>query len=612
MYVETAHQYARDVLDGDVLACKWVRLACERHLDDLDRSGSEGFPYRFDREAAAQPCRFIENLPHVKGRWGARGETIELEPWQCFFVCVLFGWLREDGTRRFRRAYLEVPRKNAKSTLAAAIGLYCLVEDDEYGAEVYSGATTEEQALEVFRPAWQMVSRTEDLREFYGLEMGGTQMNPGPIYRTADGSRFKTVIGKPGDGPSPHLAIIDEYHEHDSSDQYDTMETGMGSREQPLMLVITTAGDDLAGPCYSLHGKVQQILEGTVPGNDTWGLIYTIDEDDDWTTEEALRKANPNYDVSVFGDYLRARQRDAIHDPRQQGIVKIKHFDLWVSSRSPWMNLEDWNLCGDTSLELGDFHAEECWMGLDFAAKIDLCSVVVVFRDGDRYVTFSRHYLPDQTIVDRGLQHFRQWEIEGHLEVIPGGEIDFDYVRDDVAAWVDDVFVLELAYDPMYAVETAQKLERMIGCRRIDMNMGSAKTFSPPMFELQAAVTTGRFAHDGNPVLTWCVSNVVVRPDPRGNVYPRKDSPEKKIDGAVALFLAANRAMVADPDKRSIFEEYDEEEWRQGRPSGDREPEEHGDPDEETSSDDEEGEDGSDRPRPGQSIYSQYSEDDWA
>ena len=251
-FAAIATQYACDVVDGRIAACKWARLACQRHLNDLARTS---WQYTFNPELTdvngklyypvERICKFAQMLPHIKGDWAARGERIRLEAWQVFVLASIFGWVHRDTRRRrFRIADLYVPRKNAKSTIAAVIGAYMLAADGEYGAEVYSGATSEDQAYEVFRPARLMAATTPEYCKHYGVTV-----NISNLAIVSTNSKFEPVIGKPGDGASPSCAIVDEYHEHKTSALYDTMETGMGARSQPLLLIITTAGSDISGPC---------------------------------------------------------------------------------------------------------------------------------------------------------------------------------------------------------------------------------------------------------------------------------------------------------------------------------------------------------------------------
>lgn len=287
--VNAANQYARDVVRGKIVACQYVIDACQRHIDDMAQEKGRKFRYRFDKDLAEQAAKFIQLLPHTKGEWAFKRMPITLEPWQLFIVCCAFGWVQK-GTklRRFREVYTEIPRKNGKSAISAGVALYCFTCDNEFGAEVYSGATTEKQAWEVFRPAKLMCKRTPLLTEAFGIEVNAKNMN-----RPEDGARFEPLIGDPGDGQSPHCAIVDEYHEHDTDSLYTTMLTGMGARRQPLMWAITTAGYNIEGPCYDKRREVIEMLNGTVPNDELFGVIYTVDDGDDWTDPNTLKKAKP-------------------------------------------------------------------------------------------------------------------------------------------------------------------------------------------------------------------------------------------------------------------------------------------------------------------------------
>ncbi|ARW94125.1 hypothetical protein MS6207_00802 [Escherichia coli] len=287
--VNAANQYARDVVRGKIVACQFVIQACQRHLDDLMAEKSKSFRYRFDKDLAERAAKFIQLLPHTKGEWAFKRMPITLEPWQLFVICCAFGWVNKGiRLRRFREVYTEIPRKNGKSAISAGVALYCFACDNEFGAEVYSGATTEKQAWEVFRPARLMCKRTPMLTEAFGIEVNASNMN-----RPEDGARFEPLIGNPGDGSSPHCAVVDEYHEHATDALYTTMLTGMGARRQPLMWAITTAGYNIEGPCYDKRREVIEMLNGSVPNDELFGIIYTVDEGDDWTDPQVLEKANP-------------------------------------------------------------------------------------------------------------------------------------------------------------------------------------------------------------------------------------------------------------------------------------------------------------------------------
>lgn len=539
-HVDAAVGYARDVVAGDIAACAQVRQACQRHLDDLQR---QGWQYEFDVRKAEKACKFIELLPHTKGSWARRGETLKLEPWQCLFVCSIFGWVDKDTRlRRFRVAMLLVPRKNGKSALAAAIGLYMFCADGEHGAEVYSGATSEKQAWEVFRPARFMLDRCKDLQEATGAEVGAKT-----LFNLEDGSRFEPVIGKPGDGASPSCAIVDEYHEHQSDELYDTMLTGMGAREQPLMLVITTAGADISGPCYALQQDIERVLSGAVEDEEKFGLIYGLDPGDDWTSVEALRKANPNFGVSVGEKYLLAQQAEAIRSSRKQNAFKTKHLNEWVTARDPFFNLELWKRCADKKLKIGDFAGEDCYGGLDLASKKDLAAKVILFRreiDGKtHWYLFPSFWLPEDQADGEDRAHYAGWAKDGFLTLTDGAIIDYDFIREEIKA-DSKRGQLALGYDPRDATYLALKLRDEDGVNVSEVGQ-NVTNLSLPMKTLDALIEAGLIHHDGNPVMDWCISNVTAKTDANENVFPRKERAENKIDGAVAAIIAIAVAQSA-------------------------------------------------------------------
>ncbi|MER2518559.1 MAG: terminase TerL endonuclease subunit [Candidatus Accumulibacter phosphatis] len=552
-FADRAMQYARAVVAGRIPACKWHRLACQRHLSDLERSASpSAWPYAFNPDLtdasgktyrpAERICRFAELMPHIKGDWAAKGERIVLEGWQVFCLASVFGWVhRETGKRRFRVADLFVPRKNAKSTLAAVIGNFLLAVDGEFGAEIYSGATSQDQAFEVFRPALLMARATPRFLERYGVRVNASNLS------VADtNSKFEPVIGNPGDGASPSCAIVDEYHEHKTPDLYETMQTGMGARSQPLMLVITTAGTDISGPCYMHQQELQKILEGVVENDQRFGIIFGIDEGDDWTSEDALLKANPNYGISVDADFLKLQQRDAQADPRKQNTFKTKHLNQWVAAASPWLNLHKLQQAGDPRLTLESMRRKTCVAGLDLASKIDIASRVLLFReeiDGeDHYFAISRNYLPEAAVDKPENAHYQAWVTSGHITTTPGNMISLRQIQDDLMEDAETVVISEIAMDAWGSREIAPNLQEE-GFQVVDIPM-QVRHLSEPMKSIAALVDAGRFHHDGNPAYVWMLSNVECKEDRNDNIFPRKQRPQNKIDAAVATIIAKARSIV--------------------------------------------------------------------
>ncbi len=557
-YSEVAHQYARDVVAGKRDECLFVRQACQRHLDGLADSVKKRYPYRFDEAKANYVCRFIEQLPHVKGEWArprpGHSVRLKLEPWQLFKTCSIFGWVEKaTGLRQFTEVYDEEPRKQAKSTWAAGVGLYMLAADREFGAEVYCGATTERQAMEVFRTALQMARRSPDFERYFGVEHAVKS-----IYREEDGSRFTPLVGNPGDGASPSCAILDEVHEHPTPILIDTMRTGMGARQQPLLICITTAGSNLAGPCYAMRLDAQKVLAKRIDNPNLFALIYTIDVDDDWKSPKALRKANPNYGVSVKPEFLERELRRALQSAHLQSIFKTKHLNIWNGAASGWMNMEAWIRCADPELSLNDFRGQLCYEGVDLAARIDLASRAKLYKKlvGGQihYYAFGRHYVPKDTAMDGRHSHYLDWIGQGKMVAHDGPEIQLARIESEIETEIPLFNHACIAFDQYSAQQMQQKLEKQVKEGVIVTIPQTVQHLSEPMKELEAAVISGRFHHDGDPVLTWGISNVVVRIDNNDNIFPLKEQVDSKIDPASALFNAMNRAYVAPAPRESVYE----------------------------------------------------------
>lgn len=547
-HAERIRLYAEEVVSGTIAACKWVRLACKRHLDDLERSLDPGYPYEFDAKAANKICKVAELMPHVKGEWAKRNRLISLEPWESFFLGVPFGWKRrnERSTRRFREIYAEIPRKNGKSILGGIIGNYMFVADGEYAAEVYSGATSQKQAWEVYGPARQMLMKSPDICEELGVEIGAKNMS-----RAADFSKFEPLIGNPGDGANVSCAIIDEYHEHISASQYDTMQTGTGARSQPMIAIITTAGFSLSGPCYEKHIEAKRVLEGVVPNDELFAIIYTIDEEDDWAAPASLIKANPNYGISVDAEFLLSQQRQALLNPQYQNRFKTKHLNVWCSARSAWMNLQQWQLAADNGLTADDLIGCECVFAVDLASKSDLCAYVKLFwkvlNGAVHYYAFCHCYFPEDEVVNAGSNSapFAKWARQGLLTLTDGSTVDYDSIVSDVIIDAKKYNPKYVVYDPFNATHFSQLLMDQ-GLTMVEF-IQRPQNFAVPMDDIVTAVKDGRFHHDGNDMLTWMIANTAVRPAKKGLYAPIKEKPENKIDGAVALMMAVGSASAAAP-----------------------------------------------------------------
>jgi len=572
-YSTRATQYCRDVLAGKIRACKWVKFACQRHLDDMVRARTKEWEYKFDPKRAGKVCAFMERFPHVKGKWAISRERIHLEPWQLLIMCSIFGWVdKKTGLRRFTEAILIVPRKNGKTILEALIGKYMFVGDGEPGAEVYTGAGNKKQANEVFSPASKMARRADGFKEWFGITIGKESM-----FCLDEGSKFEIVIGNPGDGPSPHCFIHDEFHEQPTWAQYETAKTGMMAREQPLQLVGTTAGFNPECPCHELQEDLKKVLDGTLVNDRQFGIIYTIEDPDRvvllpdgksvpyWTTIEAIEEANPNFGVSVIKDRILGDLKSAIQRPNRQNAFKIKHLNIWVNGRSPWMDSEKWRLCGDASLSIEEFLHDICYEGYDLGARVDLtsrCKVFVRWIDGKRhYYLFGRHYVPIDVANDGEHQHYERWLANGDLVGHAGVEIQLAFVQKEVEDEVERFQYARLGFDQHQAMQMQQELKLRLGTDSTGEDKvcdvpQTWKYLDPAMKELEAAVLSRRVHHTGDPVLAWAIGNVLVKPDANENVFPRKENNRiSKIDPASALLNAMYLALAAPARTKSIYEE---------------------------------------------------------
>jgi phage terminase large subunit-like protein len=554
-YPAIARQYADDVLSHKILACKQVKAACQRQLDDLNRQGDETFPFRFDPKLATRACFFIEHAPHIKGK--LRGRKLRLEPWQVFILSTVFGWVNKDtGKRRFRRAYVEVPRGNGKSALSSPLALYMAFMDGEGGAEVYSCATTRDQAKIVFSVAQAMARQ---MPEF--LKRAGVEVTTNSIHQQSSASIFRALASEANslDGLNIHCAIVDELHAHPSRELWDVIETGLGKRDQSLLWAITTAGTNQAGICYEVRSYISKILEGVIQDHSWFGIVYSIDEGADWQTDESARMANPNYGVSVFADDLAQKVKRAQNVASAQPAYLTKHLNVWCQADQAWMNMAKWNACADPSLDESDFESVPCIVGLDLASKLDLLSAVRLHwrdianketgRNERHYYVFHQSWLPEEAIADSINAHlYNGWVIEGQIIAVPGATNDYDIIEDWIRDSARRFHVAEIAHDQYNATSLVNHLQPE-GLVMVEVPQKTI-FLSPAMRELEAAVADGRFHHN-DPLLTWAISNVVAHADKNDNLFPNKETKDNKIDPATALLMAMNRAMNADAPSNS-------------------------------------------------------------
>jgi phage terminase large subunit-like protein len=545
--------YAEAVLEGKIAAGQFTRLACERHLRDLATGATRGL--YFDYDAADHALEFFRFLRHSKGEWA--GCVFHLEPWQQFIVGSIFGWMRADGTRRFRTAFIECPRKQGKSTLAAGVGLYLFIADGEPGSEVYSAATKRDQAKIVWDEAANMVKRSPALAKRVRIFPGKANMHV-PEFR----AKFEPLGADADtlDGLNVHGAIIDELHAHKTRNVWDVLETATSSRRQPLVFTITTAGTDQNSICYEQHEYACGILKDTIQDDTYFAYIATIDEGDDWKDPRAWAKANPNLGVSVKLDDLERKCEKAKKVPAAQNAFKRLHLCVWVQQVSRWIDLDLWDQNAGIVVE-EELRGRTCYGGLDLSSVSDITAWVLVFPHEDDPETvdvLARFWVPEARLHDdhnRYREQYRVWARQGWLKTTPGEAIDYAFVKKQILEDARKYRLVDMNIDRLFqahqlAVELEQEGLTVVGMGQGFMSMAA------PMKEFERRLLARKIRHGGNPVLRWMADCVAVKQDPAGNLKPDKASSQGRIDGIVALVMALDRAMRHEkPQKRSVYEE---------------------------------------------------------
>jgi phage terminase large subunit-like protein len=534
-----AERYIDDVMADQIVVGMRVRQAVERHVRDLDHGKERGL--RFDVNAANHALAFFTLLRHTKGEWA--GKPFELAPWQAFILWVVFGWKRDDGHRRFRTAYVEVARKNGKSTLAAGIGLYLFAADKEPGSEVYTAATKRDQARIVHTEAVNMVRLSRRLQRYIevfkdNLSMVRTNSKYQPLGADAD-----TM-----DGLNVHGAIIDELHAHKNRNLWDVIETATGARRQPLVFAITTAGFDRHSVCFQQHDYGEKILDGIIEDDSHFPFIAALDPEDDWRDSNTWAKANPNLGTSVKPDSLTEQCNRAESLPAAQNAFRRLRLNQWTEQSERWIDIAIWD-ASNQPFDRVSLKGKRCFGGLDLSSTRDISAFVLVFapeidEPGPWYV-LCRFWIPADNVrkrVEKDRVPYDVWIREGFIEATDGNIVDYDVIRTRIqedAAFFD---IAEIAFDRWNATQLVTQLESD-SITTIPFGQGFA-SMTAPTRELETRIVGGEILHAGNPVLRWMMSNVAVKQDAAGNMKPDKSKSTERIDGVAALAMAVGRAIV--------------------------------------------------------------------
>lgn len=540
-YIKRAYHYMESVLNGTKLSNRWEKLACRRQLDDLMRPD---FDYYFDEDAGERVCKFIELLNHVKGP--KAGEHIYLEGWQCFIITVLFGWKnKKTHFRRFNKSYIELPRGNGKSTMASGITLYMLCADNEKGADVYSFATTREQARIVFDDALAMARGNKDLRDAYGLKCLNHSM---VIIGTNSKFLPKSADAGTLDGLNTHCGVIDELHAHKTRNVYDVVNTSIGKRNQPLLFCITTAGTILDGICMEHHKIIEHILSGDINDDSYFGIIYTIDTGDDWKDITSAIKANPNWGISVNPRIIESQLVAANTSADAEKNYLTKHLDVWCNADVQWLKMDLFDKCVE-DINPNDFQGQYCIYGMDLASKIDIACIIKLFwkeiEGTIHYYVFGDYWLPKDITNNNNNTLYSNWIRHNKLHLTEGAMIDISEIQSFIESDAVNYSTLCIGYDPFQATQIAYNLS-MTGIEMAEVG-ATVKNMSEPMKYIQALIYSGRihFSRE-DPIIRWMFGNVVCHFDVKDNIYPRKEKPENKIDGAVACIMAMRMAIFKD------------------------------------------------------------------
>lgn len=524
--------------------CKWERLSRARAREDRKRLPELG--YYFDADAARHVIDFFERyLHHHEGEWA--GQRFVLAEWQKFIVRQVFGWMRPDGSRRYRTAYIEIPRKNGKSTFLAGLGLYLMVADNEPAAQVFSSATKKDQAKIVHEIAKEMLKRSPALQRFVtSLRDNISCERMGSFFRPL-GADSKTL-----DGLNAHGNLVDELHAHRDRRVYDVLTTSMGARRQPLTIIITTAGlYDPESIGWQQHQYAKQVLDGVFEDETLFAFIAAADEGDDWTKPSTWWKANPNLGTSVKWAYFVDESEKAKRQPSYLNTFLRLHTGIWTTQVTRWMSPEAWKACPAREPEPA-LWGRVAFAGLDLSSKIDLTAFALVLPADDGFFdVIMRFWVPKETALRRAETDrvpYDAWIRDGWVQATEGSAIDYSFVEAEIATLAGQFEIQELAFDPWSAMQTAIRLGQE-GMQTVEFRQGY-RSMSEPCKELEALVMSGKLRHGDHPVLNWMANNVAITEDPAGNIKMAKDKSTERIDGMVAVAMGLGRALVHEVEEK--------------------------------------------------------------
>lgn len=539
--IELYQSYIDKVTSGKAVVCDNVRLAVNRQLADLQRQNTPDFQYYFDEEEAERWLKFISILRHTSGNW--KGQRFNIQDFQAFRWACIFGWQRTDGKgRRFRRAFVEVARKQGKTEEAAAIMLGGLLIDGENSAQIFSAATTRHQAKIVYN-ASKLMAR--ELRNDSEAIRSDLEVRAHRVISNRTDSFMEALSAEAGtlDGLSPHIAVIDEFHAHPTNEVLKVLETGQGARSNPLSYIITTSGFNFESPWFHLRQNCIDILRGMKTDETFFGVIYTLDDGDDWNDRKTWVKANPQIGITPSWEFMESEYTKAVNEGGRSEIeFKTKNLNIPCGVSEVWIQDEVWQKC-PSEYNVEALKGRTCFAGIDFASTSDFTACVLLFpaeNEEDAHILLPFFYIPEETYKFRSREFpdVTRWVKNGLLTLTPGNVTDYDYLIADLHRLRGLYDIQAIGYDPYNAYQTVAKLEAdgfpMDKFGQGIMNM------SAPTKEFERLIRQGRINHGGNPVMRWMLQNVTPYYDQNENIKirKRKNSLNLKIDGIVASVIA--------------------------------------------------------------------------
>lgn len=520
-------QYPADVLAGRVVAGEYIRLAAERFFALL-----EDERYEFRPERVERVIRLFSHLKHFKGRHS--GCPFRLEPWQAWIIASIYGFYhRKDGSRLTQTVYIEVARKNGKTALAAGIGLHALFNDGEDGAEVYFAANSRDQVKISAWPLCSNFAKTFDPHGKY-LKVFRDTIN---YDRTVSWLKVLAADSTKLDGPNPSTFILDEYHAAKSNSLKAVLESGQGTRENPLEVIITTAGFDKLSPCYELRTTATEILSRLKEDDSFFIAIYSLDKGDDWKDERVWVKSNPNLNVTVRLPYLRKEVRKAINTPSDEVNVKTKNLNLWCDSADVWIP-DDYILAASAPVSLDSFtDRDDCYVGIDLSSTSDLTAVSFLVPHGGKFHFRTHYYLPEEALqTKKNKEQYAEWVRNRHLTLTPGNVVDYDYILRDILEVDRQLYIAKVGYDAWNSTQfVINATDRGLPMEPVSQSIGN---FNRPTKEMERVILSGQAVIDNNPITRFCFRNVSMKLDYNGNTKPSKEYRDKKIDGVIAMIEA--------------------------------------------------------------------------